>query len=119
MGVDMQHLDSDVAVVSMDWPEKRNALGPADTAQVGLAIEEAAALPVSGVVLTGTGAFCAGGGFGPVCPALDGDLARRSPPAHLCGSSFGATGDTWVPRPRGRRGRWRCRRARVRLRTGL
>ena len=61
MGVDMQHLDSDVAVVSMDWPEKRNALGPADTAQVGLAIEEAAALPVSGVVLTGTGAFCAGG----------------------------------------------------------
>jgi enoyl-CoA hydratase/carnithine racemase len=50
-----------VAVVVLDWPERRNALGPEEARQVGAAIEEAGSLPVSGVVLTGTGAFCAGG----------------------------------------------------------
>ena len=45
----------------MNWPEKRNALGPGDTREVGDAIERAGSLATTGVILTGVGAFCAGG----------------------------------------------------------
>ena len=49
------------AVVVMDWPERRNALRPQDGELIAAAIEDAAKLAVSAVVLTGAGAFCAGG----------------------------------------------------------
>jgi enoyl-CoA hydratase/carnithine racemase len=48
-------------IVTLDWPEKRNSLGPEDTVEVAAAIEEAGARARSAVVLTGAGAFCAGG----------------------------------------------------------
>src|SRR6516162_5271206 len=50
------------AVVTMSWPEQRNALGPDEARQVSDALRQAAETPdVAGVVLTGEGAFCAGG----------------------------------------------------------
>lgn len=50
------------ALVILDWPDARNALGPMEAREVTAAIQEAAHDPaVCGVVLTGDGAFCAGG----------------------------------------------------------
>ena len=50
------------ALVILDWPEKRNALGPEQAAELAAALRTAAADPdVRGVVITGNGAFCAGG----------------------------------------------------------
>ena len=53
--------DGGVIIVTMNWPEKRNALGPEDTREVGDALAAAGASAAVGVVLTGNGAFCAGG----------------------------------------------------------
>ena len=50
------------SLVILDWPEKRNALGPDEANEVAAALRQAAArAAVRGVVLTGNGAFCAGG----------------------------------------------------------
>src|SRR5271156_30894 len=50
------------ALVILDWPEKRNALGPEQAAELAGALRIAAADPgVRGVVIAGNGAFCAGG----------------------------------------------------------
>ena len=50
------------ALVVLDWPEKRNALGPDEATEVADALRDAAGRPgIRGVVLTGNGAFCAGG----------------------------------------------------------
>jgi enoyl-CoA hydratase/carnithine racemase len=50
------------AVVVLDWPERRNALGPDEAREVTEAVRAAAIPPdVCGVVITGNGAFCAGG----------------------------------------------------------
>ena len=49
------------AVVTMDWPERRNALDPDRATDVASAIERAADLGVAALVLTGNGAFCSGG----------------------------------------------------------
>src|SRR3954452_8157538 len=61
MGVRVEH-EGPVATVILDWPEQRNALDPANgddiQASLRLAVEDEA---VCGVVLTGEGAFCAGG----------------------------------------------------------
>jgi 2-(1,2-epoxy-1,2-dihydrophenyl)acetyl-CoA isomerase len=63
------------ALVVLDWPEKRNALGPDEANQVAAALREAAAQPdVHGVVVTGNGAFCAGGD-------INGMVARADMPA--------------------------------------
>ncbi len=62
MGVIVEH-DGPVAIVRMDWPEQRNAIGPAEADEL-LAALVAAVEPegVCGVVLTGSDlAFCAGG----------------------------------------------------------
>lgn len=61
MGVSCTH-DSRTAVVTLDWPERRNALGPDEaaelTAQLVKLTEDA---ELSAIVLTGNGSFCAGG----------------------------------------------------------
>ena len=50
------------AVVTLDWPERRNSLGPGQAAELADALEAAGAeQDVAAVVLTGNGAFCAGG----------------------------------------------------------
>jgi enoyl-CoA hydratase/carnithine racemase len=50
------------AVVMLDWPDKRNALGPDEANEVAAALRAAAGNgEVRGVVLTGNGAFCSGG----------------------------------------------------------
>lgn len=52
----------DIAVVRLDWPEHRNALDDARAAELGATLGDLAADgSLRGVVLTGTGAFCAGG----------------------------------------------------------
>lgn len=61
MGVDVS-LRGAAAVVTMRWPAQRNALGPEESSEVADALRTAAAEPnAAGVVLTGEGAFCAGG----------------------------------------------------------
>jgi enoyl-CoA hydratase/carnithine racemase len=51
-----------VATVILDWPEQRNALDPANGDELQAVLRGAAAdAAVCGVVLTGEGAFCAGG----------------------------------------------------------
>ncbi len=50
------------AVVTMSWPERRNALGPEEAREVADSLREAASPgDVAAVVLTGEGAFSAGG----------------------------------------------------------
>jgi enoyl-CoA hydratase/carnithine racemase len=63
------------AVVVLDWPQKRNALGPDEADQVAAALRKAVTQPgIHGVVLTGNGAFCAGGD-------INGMVARADLPA--------------------------------------
>lgn len=50
----------EVGVVSLNWVEKRNSLGPDDAAELAAAIEDAGKR-YRAVVLTGEGAFCSGG----------------------------------------------------------
>jgi enoyl-CoA hydratase/carnithine racemase len=49
------------AVVTLDWPQRRNALGPEEAAILADAVEQAGSQATAAVVLTGNGAFCAGG----------------------------------------------------------
>lgn len=62
MGIARQR-HGDVVELTLDWPERRNALGPVEGRELRLAIEEATADPGAGaVLLSATGAaFCAGG----------------------------------------------------------
>ena len=53
--------EGDAAVVTLDWPEKRNALSSDDALEVATAIDDAGATGAAAVVLTGAGAFCSGG----------------------------------------------------------
>jgi enoyl-CoA hydratase len=48
-------------MVVLDWSDKRNALGPAESRELTDAITAAVTSDVCGLVLTGNGAFCAGG----------------------------------------------------------
>lgn len=71
-------LTEHAAVVTLRWPELRNALGPETVNEVADALEQAAASGRAAVVLTGEGAFCAGGdlkGFA--------DLSASSPAEHI------------------------------------
>src|SRR5215203_340070 len=55
-------LDGTVAVLTLRWPEKRNALSAPDGADLSEALTEAGARSdVTGIVVTGEGAFCSGG----------------------------------------------------------
>jgi enoyl-CoA hydratase/carnithine racemase len=74
MGVETQAAGP-AALVILDWPEKRNALGPEQAGELAAALRTAAADPgVRGVVITGNGAFCAGGD-------IKGMVARADMPA--------------------------------------
>ena len=61
MGI-LTEIDGPCGVVTLDWPDKRNALGPAEAGELADALRQAADEPgVKGIVVTGNGAFCAGG----------------------------------------------------------
>ena len=60
MGVRIEEAGPALVVV-MDWPERRNALRPEDGEEIAAAIEAAGRAAASAVILTGAGAFCAGG----------------------------------------------------------
>ncbi|AFR49501.1 enoyl-CoA hydratase/isomerase family protein [Gordonia sp. KTR9] len=54
-------VESGAAVVTLDWPEKRNALNPTDADEIVTAIDEAGRSDAALVIVTGNGAFCSGG----------------------------------------------------------
>lgn len=54
-------LEGHVAIVTIDIPEKRNSLGPAEAEALADAIAEVGSTDIKALVLTGRGAFCAGG----------------------------------------------------------
>jgi enoyl-CoA hydratase/carnithine racemase len=60
-GADAQDPPSSIGVVTLDWPDKRNALGPGEAHELRIALERTGSSGVVGVILTGNGAFCAGG----------------------------------------------------------
>ncbi|MET0143201.1 MAG: enoyl-CoA hydratase/isomerase family protein [Ilumatobacteraceae bacterium] len=60
MGV-LMRTEGPAVVVTMDWPDKRNAVGPAEAGEIGDALAAAVDEAQAGVVLTGNGGFCAGG----------------------------------------------------------
>lgn len=61
MGVDT-HIQGNAAVVTLDWPDIANALGPSQAEQLGDAIFAAGASDgIAAVVITGRGVFCSGG----------------------------------------------------------
>jgi enoyl-CoA hydratase len=51
----------DAVVVTLRWPEARNAMGPVEAQELADAIEEASVRRASALILTGEGAFCSGG----------------------------------------------------------
>ncbi|WP_197521928.1 enoyl-CoA hydratase-related protein, partial [Nocardia sp. 852002-20019_SCH5090214] len=59
MGVTIDR-SAHAAIVTLRWPERRNALGPQEAEQVAEAIAEAADSGAAALVLTGEKAFCAG-----------------------------------------------------------
>ncbi|WP_181779849.1 enoyl-CoA hydratase/isomerase family protein [Pseudonocardia pini] len=62
VSTDLVGTSGTVAVVTMRWPGKRNSLSPEDGDALTAAITAAGADPsVTGLVLTGEGAFCSGG----------------------------------------------------------
>lgn len=63
MGVITEIHDDGYGIVSLDWPEQKNALGPSEATELAAAIADTAASDsVNSVILTGKGdAFCAGG----------------------------------------------------------
>lgn len=87
MGVRVEESDSAVVVV-MDWPERRNALGPRESEEVAAAIGEAGQLARAAVILTGTGAFCAGGDL-----RVFADLSARLTPAEIEQDVYGRVQD--------------------------
>lgn len=73
MGV-LTEIDGPCGIVTLNWPQKRNALGPPEAGEFADALRQVADEPgVRGVVVTGNGAFCAGGD-------LKGMIARADMP---------------------------------------
>ena len=67
--------DGVCGVATLDWPQKRNALGPDGANELAAALTELAGNPeLRGIVITGNGAFCAGGD-------INGMVARADMPA--------------------------------------
>jgi 2-(1,2-epoxy-1,2-dihydrophenyl)acetyl-CoA isomerase len=60
MGVTLEIEDA-VATVTLRWPEQRNALGPDEANEVAAVLRGLDGEDLAAVVLTGEGAFCAGG----------------------------------------------------------
>jgi enoyl-CoA hydratase/carnithine racemase len=61
MGIEVQR-DEAVARVTLAWPERRNAVGPREAAELVSVIQELGhSGDLKAIVLTGRGAFCAGG----------------------------------------------------------
>jgi len=61
MGVRIERQGAAVLAI-LDWPEQRNAMGPDECRELSAALDGIADDPeIMGVVITGDGAFCAGG----------------------------------------------------------
>jgi len=65
------------AVVILDWPDQRNALGPDESRELSDAVGGAVTPGVCGLVLTGNGAFCAGGNLRGAVERSDLDPSER------------------------------------------
>jgi enoyl-CoA hydratase len=75
---------AEATVVTLRWTERRNALGPAEADQVADALEEAGRSDGRALVLTGEGAFCAGGDL----PAIV-ELSTTHTPAQIREAVYG------------------------------
>jgi 2-(1,2-epoxy-1,2-dihydrophenyl)acetyl-CoA isomerase len=74
MGVLVEYRGS-AAIIVLDWPQQRNSLGPEECRQIASALKQSAQNEATcGIVLTGNGAFCAGGN-------LKGSASRVGMPA--------------------------------------
>ena len=76
MGVVVEHSGA-AAVVTLDWPDRRNALGPDESRELSDAVRAAVTAEVCGLVLTGNGAFCAGGNLRGAVERSDLDPSER------------------------------------------
>jgi enoyl-CoA hydratase/carnithine racemase len=78
MGV-LTDMGGPACIVTMDWPERRNAIGPSEAADLSAALAAAGSSAARVVVLTGRGTFCAGGDLHAVAAiAEDGPEAVRA-----------------------------------------
>ena len=59
-------------VVTLSWPNRRNALGPDEATELAEALRAAAAGDALAVILHGEQAFCAGGDLPAILAAIDG-----------------------------------------------
>ncbi len=66
MGVVMDQ-EGPVAVLRMDWPDRHNALGPGEADEIGAALDAASDSSARVLVITGSYAFCVGGGQSRAC----------------------------------------------------
>jgi enoyl-CoA hydratase len=70
MSIAVEMIDDLVAVVTLDWPSKRNALGPNEAGQLADVLEELRESKVT--ILKGNGsAFCAGGDLAAISAVAD------------------------------------------------
>jgi enoyl-CoA hydratase/carnithine racemase len=77
VGVTVTH-EGTTAIVTLDGPQRRNALGPAEGRELADVLSALADAPgASVVILTGNGAFCAGGDL----PAIAELIAKGGPAA--------------------------------------
>ncbi len=76
----------EAVVVTLRWDDVRNALGPAEAAELADAVEDASVRRASALVLTGEGAFCSGGdlrSFADLSAAYTPDGVRRRVYGHV------------------------------------
>jgi enoyl-CoA hydratase/carnithine racemase len=66
-----------VAEVTMRWPGARNALGPDDALEIRDALDAAYEAGAEILILTGEGAFCAGGNLPVIAAAIEGKTAEE------------------------------------------
>jgi enoyl-CoA hydratase/carnithine racemase len=76
----------DIAVLTLDRPETKNAIGPIQAEQIASSIAEIGATPrLTGLVLTGRGAFSSGGDLIALSSLIEG-LAPDEVAQHIYGS---------------------------------
>lgn len=69
--------DEGVVTLTLDWPERRNAIGPAEATELTDAINSLDPSTVDVLILAGNGAFCAGGDLPSISAAVEGQSPQH------------------------------------------